>query len=132
MTTVSARTEETQRLRRGKPCADFRANLRGVQRPLLVILALAVDISLPESRLLARLVGNTSDDDNSAVERARQRAVAIDNGTQGLVSDVEPFSYRAHDDVQVQVLIKQGPLRNHIYWTTAGELIDASGHKFLR
>jgi len=80
----------------------------------------------------AAIAGTGYDDERSAVGRARQRAVAVDNGTQGLVGEVQPFHYRGHDDAEVQVLIKQGALRNHIYWTTAGELVDGAGHKYLR
>jgi hypothetical protein len=84
------------------------------------------------SSIDAALSGAQSEDQHSAVTHARQRALAVDNGTQGLVGEVRAFHYRNHDDTEVQVLIKQGPLRNHIYWTTAAELTDANGRKYLK
>lgn len=80
----------------------------------------------------AALNGTKSDDEQTAVHHARQRGLVIDNGTQGLVTELRPFHYRAHDDVEVQVLIREGPLRNRIYWTTAAELVDSNGHKYLK
>ncbi|HLW38034.1 MAG TPA: hypothetical protein VKR99_06360 [Candidatus Eremiobacteraceae bacterium] len=80
----------------------------------------------------ASLSGAKSDEQQPAVDRARQRSLAVDNGTQGLVGEVHPFRYRDHDDTEVQVLIKQGPLRNHVYWTTAAELADPNGRKYLK
>ena len=80
----------------------------------------------------AAISGSNTDNQQSAVSRARQRGVSVQTGTSGLVGEVHLFHYREHDDVEVQVLVKQGSLKNHVYWTTAAELVDGAGRKFLR
>lgn len=84
------------------------------------------------SSIDAAVNGSNSNNEPPAINRARQKAVAVNNGTQGMVSEVRAFHYRDHDDSEVQVLIKQGPLRNHLYWTTPAELVDANGRKYLK
>ena len=60
------------------------------------------------------------------------RSLTLDNGTQAVVQHVQPFPYRDHEDVEVQVRVTSGPLSHAVVWTTPAELVDASGHKFLK
>ena len=56
----------------------------------------------------------------------------IPNGTSGQVETVQPFSYGGRADVEVRVMLKDGPMRGREVWTTCAELVDAAGHSFLR
>lgn len=76
--------------------------------------------------------GKAAADSSSEVEKARDRAVTIDNGVRGVVTEVRAFRYRDHSDVTVHVLVRDGPMQNRMVWTTPAELVDAAGHRFLR
>jgi hypothetical protein len=60
------------------------------------------------------------------------RSLTLDNGTQAIVQHVQRFYYRDHEDVEVQARVTSGPLSHAVVWTTPAELVDASGHKFLK
>ena len=60
------------------------------------------------------------------------RSLTLDNGTQAIVQHVQRFEYRGHEDVEVQARVTSGPLNHAVVWTTPAELVDASGHKFLK
>jgi len=60
------------------------------------------------------------------------KSLTLDNGTQGTVQHVQSFYYRDHEDVEVQVRVTSGELKPAVVWTTPAELVDSSGHKYLR
>ncbi|MDQ6780463.1 MAG: hypothetical protein M3Z37_04830 [Candidatus Eremiobacteraeota bacterium] len=76
--------------------------------------------------------GGTAADSSSQVEKARDRAVTLNNGVRGVVTEVRAFHYRDRNDVTVHVLVRDGPMQNRIVWTTPAELVDAAGHRYLR
>ena len=53
------------------------------------------------------------------------------NGTTAVVLGVTNFSYRGHEDVEVQVRVTSGQV-HPIVWTTPAELVNRSGHRYLR
>ena len=53
------------------------------------------------------------------------------NGATAVVSRIQQFQYRGHEDVEVQARITSGPF-HALVWTTPAELISASGHRYLR
>jgi len=59
-------------------------------------------------------------------------SLTLANGAAGTVQHVQPFSYRGHEDVEVQVSVTSGQLKHAVVWTTPAELVDVSGHKYLR
>jgi hypothetical protein len=59
-------------------------------------------------------------------------SLEIDDGTQGIVQRVQAFTYRGHSDTEVQVRITSGPLTRALVWTTPAELVDHTGHRYLR
>jgi hypothetical protein len=58
-------------------------------------------------------------------------ALQYPNGTQAVVQRVQTFSYRGHDDIEVQVRVTSGPFPAMV-WTTPAELLSASGRRYLR
>jgi hypothetical protein len=60
------------------------------------------------------------------------KSLTLDNGTKGTVQHVQSFYYRDHEDVEVQVRVTSGELKAAVVWTTPAELVDSSGHKYLR
>ena len=66
------------------------------------------------------------------LQRIAEHVTAVPNGTSADVEDVQPFSYGSRLDVEVRVLVQDGPMRGRELWTTCGELVDSSGHSFLR
>ena len=58
--------------------------------------------------------------------------VPIPNGTTALVETVQAFSYGGRADVEVRVMLQEGPMRGRELWTTCAELVDSAGHPFLR
>lgn len=59
------------------------------------------------------------------------RSLEFSNGTQAVVKHVQQFSYRDHQDIEVQVQITSGPV-HAIVWTTPAELVTAAGHRYLK
>ncbi|MDQ6766986.1 MAG: hypothetical protein M3Z41_04170 [Candidatus Eremiobacteraeota bacterium] len=59
-------------------------------------------------------------------------SLTLANGAQGTVQHVQRFYYRDHQDVEVQVRVDSGQLSHSVVWTTPAELVDSSGHKYLR
>lgn len=66
------------------------------------------------------------------IGRISKHVVAVANGTRARIEDVRPFTYRGHSDVEVRVQLTAGNLIGKDVWTTPGELIDWSGHSFVR
>lgn len=56
----------------------------------------------------------------------------IPNGTSAQVESVQSFSYGGRADVEVRVMLKDGPMRGREVWTTCAELVDSAGHPFLQ
>jgi hypothetical protein len=56
----------------------------------------------------------------------------VANGTKASVESIQPFAYRGHIDVEVRVLVQEGPQRGQELWTTCAELVDNAGHRFVR
>lgn len=69
---------------------------------------------------------------HSPVKVVTDHASTLDNGIGGVVQHVEPYHYRDHEDVEVQVRVTSGPLRNRLLWTTPAELADSKGNKYLK
>ena len=59
------------------------------------------------------------------------RSLEFANGTQASVQRVQQFSYRDHEDIEIQVQITSGPV-HAIVWTTPAELVTAAGHRYLK
>ncbi len=59
------------------------------------------------------------------------RSLEFSNGTQAVVKRVVQFSYRDHQDLEVQVQITSGPV-HAIVWTTPAELVSAGGRRYLK
>jgi hypothetical protein len=58
--------------------------------------------------------------------------IPIPNGTKASVESVEPFSYGGHQDLEIRVMLVDGPMRGRELWTTCAELVDSAGHSYLR
>ncbi len=71
-------------------------------------------------------------DQSSPLARVTERGLVIDNGTRASVQEVHYFHYRDHDDVVIKARILDGQFRNRSVWTTAAELADVSGNKYLK
>ncbi|MBC5806085.1 MAG: hypothetical protein DLM53_09420 [Candidatus Eremiobacter antarcticus] len=71
-------------------------------------------------------------DRSSPLARVTERGLVIDNGTRASVQEVHFFHYREHDDLVIRARILDGQFRNRSVWTTAAELADASGNKYLK
>lgn len=56
----------------------------------------------------------------------------VPNGTTAMVEAIQAFSYGGRADVEVRVMLKDGPMRGRELWTTCAELVDSAGHPFLR
>ena len=56
----------------------------------------------------------------------------VPNGTKASVETVQPFSYGGRLDMEVRVMIQEGPMRGKELWTTCAELVDSAGHSYLR
>lgn len=80
----------------------------------------------------AALSSTTYDAYKSRMSLVLSHSLTLDNGTQGSVLHVQRFNYRDHQDVVVQVRVTNGQLNHVVVWTTPAELVDASGHKYLR
>jgi hypothetical protein len=55
----------------------------------------------------------------------------VPNGTKASIENVQEFSYGGRVDVEVRVLIQDGPQRGRELWTTCAELVDSAGHPFV-
>ena len=56
----------------------------------------------------------------------------VPNGTKASVESVQPFTYGGRQDLEVRVMIGEGKLRGRELWTTCAELVDSTGHSYLR
>ncbi|HXW50585.1 MAG TPA: hypothetical protein VEJ41_01235 [Candidatus Acidoferrales bacterium] len=52
------------------------------------------------------------------------------NGTSAVVQRVQQFTYRGHQDIEVQARMNTGPY-HVLVWTTPAELVSAAGHRYL-
>jgi hypothetical protein len=84
------------------------------------------------STIDAALTSTSYDDYQKKMHAVLARSLTLANGVEGTVHRVQRFSYRGHQDVEVQVGVTTGPLKSAVVWTTPAELVDASGHKYLR
>ena len=57
---------------------------------------------------------------------------AVPNGTKASVEQVEPFSYGGRQDLEVRVMLQEGPMRGREFWTSCAELVNSTGHSYLR
>lgn len=60
------------------------------------------------------------------------KSLVLPNGIPATVQHVQTFTYHGHEDVEVQVKVAAGTLNHSVVWTTPAELVDPSGHKYLR
>lgn len=56
----------------------------------------------------------------------------VPNGTKASIETVTPFTYGGRRDLEVRVMIQDGPMRGRELWTTCAELVDSAGHPYLR
>ena len=84
------------------------------------------------STIDAALTTTSYDDYQKKMQTVLARSLTLANGAEGTVRRVARFSYRGHDDVEVQVSVTSGQLSRTVVWTTPAELVDTSGHKYLR
>jgi len=56
----------------------------------------------------------------------------VPNGTKASVEAVQSFSYGGRQDMEVRVMIGEGAMRGRELWTTCAELVDSTGHPYLR
>lgn len=84
------------------------------------------------STIDAALTSTTYDEYQKKMQLVLAHSLTLANGAAGTVQHVQRFSYRGHDDVEVQVSVTSGQLSRAVVWTTPAELVDASGHKYLR
>jgi hypothetical protein len=80
----------------------------------------------------AALTSTTYDQYKDKMSLVLARSLTLDNGTQAVVQHVQNFYYRDHEDVEVQVRVTSGQLSHAVVWTTPAELVDSSGHKYLK
>jgi len=66
------------------------------------------------------------------INRVAAHVVSVANGTKASVEVVQPFTYKEKMDMEVRVLLQEGPHRGREVWTTCGEVVDSSGHPFVR
>jgi hypothetical protein len=66
------------------------------------------------------------------MELVLAKSLTLGNGAEGVVQHVQRFYYRDHEDVEVQVRVTSGQLNHAVVWTTPAELVDSSGHKYLK
>lgn len=93
------------------------------QNSLEAFLQLSIDAALSSAKY---------DENNTKMNAVFVRSLTLDNGTLGQVQRVQRFSYRGHNDVELQVRVKSGSLNHALVWTTPTELVDSSGHKYLK
>jgi len=84
------------------------------------------------STIDAALTSTSYDDYQKKMQMVLARSLTLANGAAGTVQHVQTFSYRGHEDVEVQVSVTSGQLKQAVVWTTPAELVDVSGHKYLR
>jgi len=84
------------------------------------------------STIDAALTSTTYDEYQKKMQMVLAHSLTLANGAAGTVQHVQRFSYRGHEDVEVQVSVTSGQLSRSVVWTTPAELVDASGHKYLR
>jgi hypothetical protein len=80
----------------------------------------------------AALTSTTYDQYKDKMSLVLAHSLTLDNGTQAVVQGVQRFYYRDHEDVEVQARITSGALKHAVVWTTPAELVDSSGHKYLK
>ena len=56
----------------------------------------------------------------------------VANGTGATVESVQPFAYSGHIDVEIRVLISEGPQKGRELWTTCAEVVDSAGHPYIK
>jgi hypothetical protein len=84
------------------------------------------------STIDAALTSTTYEAYQKKMQLVLAHSLTLNNGTQGTVLHVQRFDYRGHQDVEVLVNVTNGPLNHAGIWTTPAELVDSSGHKYLR
>ncbi len=60
-----------------------------------------------------------------------KQSLTFDDATPGVVTHVQRFYYRDHEDVEVQVRVTSGSTHPTV-WTTPAELVSAGGHRYLK
>lgn len=60
------------------------------------------------------------------------RSLQVGNGTTAAVQRVSTFTYRGHQDVEVQLRVTSGPLGRALVWSTPAELVTSLGHRYLK
>lgn len=76
--------------------------------------------------------GNTSYDEyQHKMSAVLSSSLEFQNGATAVVQRVQQFSYRDHQDVEVEARITSGPF-HALVWTTPAELVSAAGHRYLR
>jgi hypothetical protein len=76
--------------------------------------------------------GSTSYDAyQSKMSSVLARSLEFPNGAQAVVSRVQQFSYRDHQDIEVQAQITSGSV-HAIVWTTPADLVSTAGQRYLK
>ncbi len=84
------------------------------------------------STIDAALSATSYQDYQKKMELVLAKSLTVDNGAQATVQHVQPFYYRDHEDIEVQLRVTSGQLTHAVVWTTPAELVDSSGHPYLR
>jgi|GEM_PF-1597421 len=87
--------------------------------------------SFLRSTIDASYGGKTYDQYQRTMSAVLASSLEFPNGATAVVSRVQQFQYRGHEDVEVQARISSGPF-HALVWTTPAELLSASGHRYLR
>lgn len=69
---------------------------------------------------------------DSELNTIADHVITFPNGTHGVVESIQPYHYKDRLDLEVRVLISDGPMSGKDVWTTAAELVDGAGHTYVR
>ncbi|HXM19152.1 MAG TPA: hypothetical protein VN934_10165 [Candidatus Tumulicola sp.] len=70
--------------------------------------------------------------EKSVLDAMADHVSVLSNGTSGAVEDTKRFQYLGREDFEVRVHVTSGKLKGAEVWTTASELVDASGKSYLK
>ena len=64
--------------------------------------------------------------------RISNHVITFPNGTHATVDAILPYKYRDRLDLEVRVNVSNGALSGKEVWTTAAELVDGTGHPYVK
>src|SRR5450755_3777256 len=56
-----------------------------------------------------------------------EHVITFPNGTHGTVESIFPYKYKDRLDLEVRLVVVDGPMKGKDVWTTAAELVDGMG-----